>query len=101
MLHDNSSYRYSDDAQVIATISHELAHIWFGNLVCAHFTHFKHFLRKCGQLFQVTCRRWSNIYLNEAFASHFGYHGGHTVAPEAKIDQEEFEYTFPPTKLFR
>ncbi len=49
----------------------------------------------------MTCRRWSNIYLNEAFASHFGYHGGHTVAPEAKIDQEEFEYTFPPTKLFR
>ena len=58
-------------ASVTETVAHELAHIWFGNL--------------------VTARHWSNIYLNEAFASHFGSAGGHAVASEIGIDVIEFE----------
>lgn len=34
-------------------VSHELAHKWFGNL--------------------VTCYWWSNTWINEGFASYFGY----------------------------
>lgn len=34
-------------------ISHELAHKWFGNL--------------------ITCYWWSNTWINEGFASYFGY----------------------------
>lgn len=34
-------------------ISHELAHKWFGNL--------------------ITCYWWSNTWINEGYASYFGY----------------------------
>lgn len=34
-------------------VSHELAHKWFGNL--------------------ITCYWWSNTWINEGFASYFGY----------------------------
>lgn len=34
-------------------VSHELAHKWFGNL--------------------ITCYWWSNTWINEGYASYFGY----------------------------
>lgn len=40
-------------------VSHELAHKWFGNL--------------------ITCFWWSNTWINEGFASYFGYIATHEV----------------------
>lgn len=41
-------------------VSHELAHKWFGNL--------------------ITCFWWSNTWINEGFASYFGYIAAHAVS---------------------
>lgn len=41
-------------------VSHELAHKWFGNL--------------------ITCYWWSNTWINEGFASYFGYIAAHAVS---------------------
>lgn len=41
-------------------VSHELAHKWFGNL--------------------ITCFWWSNTWINEGFASYFGYIGANAVS---------------------
>nr|AIK27006.1 aminopeptidase N6 [Spodoptera exigua] len=46
-------------------VSHELAHKWFGNL--------------------ITCYWWSNTWINEGYASYFGY-----IATNAMFPQYEF-----------
>lgn len=46
-------------------VAHELAHKWFGNL--------------------VTCFWWSNLWLNESFASYFEHFGAHMVNINALI----------------
>ncbi|XP_012552709.1 aminopeptidase N isoform X1 [Bombyx mori] len=53
----------------IATImAHELAHKWFGNL--------------------VTCFWWSNLWLNESFASFYEYFGAHYADPSLELDDQ-------------
>ncbi|XP_060801842.1 membrane alanyl aminopeptidase [Amyelois transitella] len=55
--------------QYSATLaSHELAHIWFGNL--------------------VTCQWWNNTWMNEGFASYFGYIGANEMFPEYRLDEQ-------------
>ncbi|XP_063377572.1 uncharacterized protein LOC134664758 [Cydia fagiglandana] len=47
-------------------VSHELAHKWFGNL--------------------ITCFWWSNTWINEGFASYFGYIATNQMFPEYEYD---------------
>ena len=49
--------------QVLNIIAHEVAHQWFGNL--------------------VTCKWWSQTWLNEGFAVFVSYIGSHHVDPDA------------------
>ncbi|XP_017284211.1 aminopeptidase Ey isoform X2 [Kryptolebias marmoratus] len=51
-----------DKYRVVGTISHELAHMWFGNL--------------------VTMRWWNNLWLNEGFATYFSYLGADYAEPQ-------------------
>ncbi|XP_060526993.1 uncharacterized protein LOC132702418 [Cylas formicarius] len=57
------------DLQNIATvISHEFGHQWFGNL--------------------VTCNWWSELFLNEGFATYFEFFTTHDVLPEWELDKQ-------------
>ncbi|KAJ8921489.1 hypothetical protein NQ315_003107 [Exocentrus adspersus] len=55
--------------QFVATINaHEFAHFWFGNL--------------------VTCDWWSELFLNEGFATYFEYFTTHDVLPSWELDKQ-------------
>ena len=55
---------------IIYTICHELAHQWFGNL--------------------VTIEWWSDLWLNESFATWMGVHAVTNIYPELNIDNNFF-----------
>jgi aminopeptidase N len=52
--------------QIATTISHEIAHMWFGNL--------------------LTCQWWAHIWLNEGFARYFTYFGTNMVEKDWDLE---------------
>lgn len=65
MLYDEKVSSAINKQRVATVISHELAHQWFGNL--------------------VTPRWWTDLWLNEGFASYVEYLGVNEVEPDWKI----------------
>nr|ASU92547.1 aminopeptidase N [Achaea janata] len=59
-------------------VSHELAHKWFGNL--------------------ITCYWWSNTWINEGYASYFGYIATTEMFPEYEL-QDHFNSRYLQTSL--
>ncbi|XP_075971878.1 membrane alanyl aminopeptidase-like [Anticarsia gemmatalis] len=59
-------------------VSHELAHKWFGNL--------------------ITCFWWSNTWINEGYASYFGYIATNQMFPEYELD-DHFNTRYLQTSL--
>ncbi|KAJ8960565.1 hypothetical protein NQ318_013854 [Aromia moschata] len=53
---------------VFTVMAHEFAHMWFGNL--------------------VTCSWWSELFLNEGFATYFEFFTPHDVLPEWELDKQ-------------
>lgn len=64
---EESSNRYNQ--RITTVIAHEFAHQWFGDL--------------------VTCRWWSEIFLNEGFATYFEYHiANEVVTSDWELDKQ-------------
>lgn len=61
------------DSDVVSVVAHELAHQWFGDL--------------------VTCRDWSNGWLNEGFATYF-----EELWSEHDLGNDEFKYSMQRLK---
>ncbi|CAK1546278.1 unnamed protein product [Leptosia nina] len=66
LLYDPSNTNVMDKIFIASIMAHELAHKWFGNL--------------------VTCFWWSNLWLNESFASFFEYFSAHEADPWLELD---------------
>uniref|UniRef100_A0A667ZZ12 Aminopeptidase n=1 Tax=Myripristis murdjan TaxID=586833 RepID=A0A667ZZ12_9TELE len=65
LLYDTEFSSNSNKERIASIISHELAHMWFGNL--------------------VTLRWWNDLWLNEGFASYVEYLGADYAEPSWNV----------------
>uniref|UniRef100_A0AAR5PQZ4 Aminopeptidase n=1 Tax=Dendroctonus ponderosae TaxID=77166 RepID=A0AAR5PQZ4_DENPD len=68
LLYDANETSNSYQQYTLTVVAHELAHQWFGNL--------------------VTCKWWSEIFLNEGFATFFEFFLTHEVYPDLEADKQ-------------
>ncbi|CAI6369413.1 unnamed protein product [Macrosiphum euphorbiae] len=66
VLYNESNSSIDDQERIAHIVTHELAHMWFGNL--------------------VTMKWWNDIWLNEGFASYMKYKATQVVHPDWDID---------------
>ncbi|XP_059611048.1 uncharacterized protein LOC132257980 [Phlebotomus argentipes] len=69
LLWDEAESSTRNKQRVASVISHELAHMWFGNL--------------------VTCKWWNDVWLNEGFASYIEYKGLSTFSTDDNWKMED------------
>ncbi|XP_029378452.1 aminopeptidase N-like [Echeneis naucrates] len=65
LLYDEEFSSNANKERIATIIAHELAHMWFGNL--------------------VTLRWWNDLWLNEGFASYVEYLGAHEAEPDWNV----------------
>ncbi|KAM4733439.1 aminopeptidase N-like [Anableps anableps] len=65
LLYDEAFSSNSNKQRIATIIAHELAHMWFGNL--------------------VTLRWWNDLWLNEGFASYVEYLGADKAEPDWNV----------------
>nr|AAL26894.1 aminopeptidase N3 [Lymantria dispar] len=68
LLYDQNNTNIINKIFIATIMAHELGHKWFGNL--------------------VTCFWWSNLWLNESFASYFEYFAAHWADPALELDDQ-------------
>ncbi|GAB0087435.1 hypothetical protein DMENIID0001_017360 [Sergentomyia squamirostris] len=72
LMFDENEGSTRNKQRVAQTISHEMTHMWFGNL--------------------VTCKWWNDVWLNEGFASYIQYKGltayAESIGDDWKMDDQ-------------
>lgn len=65
LLMNPAAASWNQEKLIAKVIAHELAHMWFGNL--------------------VTMKWWDDLWLNEAFAEWFAHKAAHAAAPDYEV----------------
>ncbi|XP_072174397.1 aminopeptidase N-like [Diadema setosum] len=74
-LYDEEVNGRRDKQATLTTVSHEIAHQWFGNL--------------------VTMKWWDDLWLNEGFGTYFGYLGAEMYEPDLRLMEAFLSESIP------